>query len=177
MKHISSTSLVIAFLILFSPAFSQSHTTGFAVNPKLGIFVWPNNKNGAALGVETNYLRNGWMLSVDFFQFQEIQLLSSDEDIFRQVGIMAGKYYGDRLFRIQLQGGVASIWEIGYGGSSEPENFSTVGLVLKTGFKFIPLRFFSIGLDLQSNLNPQKPLFMPLISIEFGTLRDNINQQ
>lgn len=171
MKRILFTSLVIAFYLLFTPAFSQSNTTGFSINPKTGIFLWPNHNNGAALGVETNYLRNGWMFSMDFFQFQEIHLLSSDEAMFRQVGFMAGKYYGDRLFRIQLQGGIAPLWEIGPGDS----RFSTVGLVLKTGFKFIPLRFFSIGLDLQSNLNSQKPLFMPLISIEFGKLRDIIN--
>ena len=175
MKHYSFTSLVIALFILFIPAFSQSQTTGFSVNPKSGIFMWPNHKNGAVLGVETNYLRNGWMLSVDFYQFHEIELVSSDEDIFRQVGIMAGKYYGDRLFRIQLQGGIAPVWNIGYSDPSDTK-FSTVGLVLKTGFKFIPLRFFSLGLDLQSNLNPKKPLFMPLISIEFGRLRDKIIQ-
>jgi hypothetical protein len=88
---------------------------------------------------------------------------------------MAGKYYGDRLFRIELQGGIAPIWQIGLHEGSEPEKFTTVGFVLKTGFKFIPLPFFSIGIDLQSNLNPKKALFMPLISLEFGRLRDKIN--
>ena len=176
MKHISFTSLIFALSIVFSPAFSQSHPTGFAVNPKTGIFLWPNSKNGAVLGVETNIMRDGWMVSADFFQFHEIQILSPDkEDMFRQVGIMAGKYYGDKLFRAQLQGGIATIWEMGYSEPSDPK-FFTVGLILKTGFKFIPLHFFSIGLDIQSNLNSKKPLFMPLLSIEFGRLRDKINQ-
>lgn len=136
--------------------------------------MWPNQKNGAVLGVETTYLRNGWMFSADFFHFQEIGYLSVTDDIYQQAGLMAGKYYGDRLFRIELQGGIAALWGIGEPDSSEP-NFSTVGLVLKTGLKFIPLHFLSIGLDLQSNINSKKPLFMPLISIELGKLRAKID--
>lgn len=174
MKYYSFTSLFIVLFFLFIPVLSQSQTTGFSVNPKSGVYS-AKIEAGAVFGVETNYLRNGWMFSADFYQFHEIRLFSSDEEIFRQVGIMAGKYYGDRLFRVQLQGGIAPIWQIGPRDSSEPENFSTVGLVLKTGFKFIPLHFLSIGLDLQSNLNPKKSLIMPLISIEFGRLRDKIN--
>jgi hypothetical protein len=88
---------------------------------------------------------------------------------------MAGKYYGDKLFRAQLQGGIAAIREIGPSEPSDP-NFFTAGLVLKTGLKFIPLHFLSLGLDLQSNLNFKKPLFMPLLSIEIGRLRAKINQ-
>lgn len=175
MKYYSFTSLVIVLFFFFIPVFSQGQATGFSVNPKSGIYR-AKLEAGAVFGVETNYLRNGWMFSADFFQFHEIHLFSSDEEIFRQVGIMAGKYYGDRLFRVQLQGGIAPIWVTGPRDSSEPEKFSTVGLVLKTGFKFIPLHFLSIGLDLQSNLNPKKSLVMPLVSIEIGRLRDKINQ-
>ena len=175
MKHHSFTSLVVVLSFLFTPLLSQSQTTGFSINPKAGIYT-AKNEAGAIMGVETSYLRNGWMFSVDFYQFEEIEYFSSDEDIFRQVGIMAGKYYGDRLFRIELQGGIAPFWQIGLREGSEPEKFTTVGLTLKTGFKFIPLPFFSIGIDLQGNLNPKRPLFMPLISLEFGRLRDKINK-
>ena len=112
----------------------------------------------------------------DFYQFEEIRYFSSDEDIFRQAGIMAGKYYGDRLFRVQLQGGIAPIWQIGSREGSETGKFTTAGVALKTGLKFIPLPFFSIGIDLQGNINPEKTLFMPFISLEFGKLRDKINK-
>jgi hypothetical protein len=175
MKHFSFTPIVVALYLFITPVFSQNAAIGFAVNPKAGIFLWPDHENGGVFGIEANYLRKGWIFSLDFFQFQEINLLSSDEDMFRQVGIMAGKYYGDGLFRVQLQGGFAPTWQIGAPDESDP-HFSTVGLVLKTGFKFIPLHFFSIGIDLQGNLNSKKPLFMPLVSIEFGRLRDKINQ-
>lgn len=129
------------------------------------------------MGIEANYLRNGYIFSLDFYQFHEIKLLSSlsNEAMFRQVGIMAGKYYGDRLFRVQIQGGIAPIWEIGENEPLNP-NFSTVGLVLKSGVKFIPMRFLSIGFDLQSNLNSKKPLIMPLVSLEIGRLRNKINK-
>jgi hypothetical protein len=175
MKYYTFTSLVIVLTGLLTPVFSQSQTTGFSINPKAGIYT-AKNEAGAVMGIETSYLRNGWMFSVDFYQFGEIEYFSSDEDMFRQMGIMAGKYYGDRLFRIELQGGIAPIWQIGLREGSEPGKFATVGLALKTGFKFIPLPFFSIGIDLQSNINPKKTLFMPLISLEFGRLRDKINK-
>ena len=174
MKHYSFIALVAALFFLFIPVFSQSQFKGFSINPKTGIFFGSDNINGAVLGVETNYLTNGWIFSVDFFQFQEILLTlrGSDEDFFNQVGFMAGKYYGDRLFRVQFQGGIAAVREM----EIPEDRFFTMGLVLKTGFKFIPLHFFSIGLDLQGNINSEKPLFMPLVSIEFGRLRDPIKK-
>lgn len=175
MKHYSFTSIIIVISGLLTPVFSQSQPTGFSINPKAGIYT-AKNEAGAVMGLETSYMQNGWMFTVDFFQFEEIKYFSSDEDIFRQVGIMTGKYYGDKLFRVQLQGGIAPIWQIGLREDSDPEKFVTVGLVFKTGFKFIPLPFFSIGLDLQGNLNPERPLLMPLISLEFGRLRDKVNK-
>jgi len=175
MRHFASASLVIVLSSLFAPLLSQNRTTGFSINPKAGIYT-AKDEAGAVMGIETGYLRNGWIFSVDFYQFGEIEYLSSDEDMFRQMGLMAGKYYGDRLFRVQLQGGIAPIWQIGPRGDTEQEKFTTVGLTLKTGFKIIPLPFFSIGIDLQGNINSRKTLFMPLISLEFGRLRDKINK-
>jgi hypothetical protein len=174
MRHFASASLVIVLSSLFTPLLSQSRTTGFSVNPKAGIYM-AKDEAGAVMGAEASYLRNGWMFSVDFYQFGEIEYLSSDEDMFRQLGLMAGKYYGDRLVRVQLQGGIAPIWQIGPRGDSEPDKFTTVGLTLKTGFKLVPLPFFGIGIDLQGNINSGKTIFMPLISLEFGRLREKIN--
>ena len=173
MKFYLFTSLVVALLLVLIPASSQL-PKGFSINPKGGIFISPNHENGGVLGVETNYLQNGWMFSGDFFQLQEINYKSSTENIYRQAGLMGGKYYGDRLFRFQLQGGIAALWELGPADLSD-HDVTAVGFVLKTGFKFIPLHFLSIGLDLQSNLNPKRSFLMPLISIEVGKLRDKIN--
>jgi hypothetical protein len=175
MKHYSFPSLVIAMFCLFIPLLLQGQKPGFAINPKAGIYTAKDEKGGA-VGVEFNYMKNGWIFSGDFFHFQEIRLLAPDNELFRQFGLMAGKYYGDRYFRVQLQGGIASLWETGYRESTEPERVSTVGLVLKTGLKYMPLHFMSIGLDLQGNINPEKPLVIPFLSIEFGRLRDKINK-
>jgi hypothetical protein len=57
---------------------------------------------------------------------------------------MAGSYSGYRLFRIELQGGIATFWGVGEPDPSDPDNISG-GLVLKTGFKFIPLHFFLVS--------------------------------
>ncbi len=175
MKKFKALLLIFLFFLLSDSGFSQNPKPEFSFNPKAGIYLSRNNLNGGAAGVEINYLIKGWIFSFDFFQFQELNLLSSrNQDIFRQIGLMAGKYYGDRMFRIQLEGGIASVWEIGLKDFPETENFSTIGLVLKTGFKFLPLHFLSIGLDLQSNFNREKSLYMPLLSIEIGNLRSKL---
>jgi hypothetical protein len=170
MKRYATFSLVIALFITSVPAFPQSHPTGFAINPKIGIFFGSDYINGIVLGSEFNYLTNGWIFSVDGYVISEVKLLQGGEKAFLQVGFMAGQYYGDGLFRMQVQGGIAPIRRL----TENP--FSTLGLVLKTGFKIVPARFFSIGLDLQGNINSKKSLIMPLISFEFGRLRPRIDQ-
>ena len=57
--------------------------------------------------------------------------------------LMIGKYIGQEIFRFQYQGGLGTVWSV----NKSKEKFSTFGIPLKLGFKLIPARFFSIGVD------------------------------
>jgi hypothetical protein len=175
MKNFKLTLLFFALFYCFTFANGQSKTSGFSINPKMGIYNWDGNYwEGFVGGVEFNYFKEGWIFSVDYLNFAEFELFSI-EDHFSQSGIMIGRYYGNRLLRMQFQGGIAPIWGTKHENNSDFTGFFTLGLVLKSGFKFIPFRFFSVGLDLQSNFNNKKFAFMPLLSFEIGKLRDKIN--
>jgi hypothetical protein len=130
--------------------------------------------------VELNVSRNDVMFSVDYLAFEELHFGFSPKPIeyFNQVGFMAGKYFGENDFRLQLQGGIAPIWGIrrikikSTGGNNyHSENFLTTGLVFKIGVKAYPLKFFGLGIDLQANFNSNKSVFMPMVSVEIGKLR------
>jgi len=111
----------------------------------------------------------------------------SPQEYFNQIGIMIGSYVGEKLFRLQYQGGIATFWGmrrteiIGKGGLFSGDvykgkDFFTAGLVFKLGFKEIPLKQLSFGLDFQANINSENPLYMAMFSVEIGNLRNEINK-
>ena len=71
-------------------------------------------------------------------------------------------------------GGFKRSAKIGAFFDYEKDNFFTIGVPMKLGFKVIPSRFISIGIDFQANINLEKPTSMALISLEIGKLRDKI---
>ena len=95
-----------------------------------------------------------------------------------------GKYIGEKYFRFQYQAGINVFWGeysspgvtqpwVGFGGGSG-KPFSTIGAVSKAGLKFIPLKKLSIGMDFLINLNFVNTMFIPMLSIEVGELRNAI---
>jgi hypothetical protein len=87
--------------------------------------------------------------------------------------------------RFQYQSGIGIFWGTLRTDEYDKENLSflfnnayftkevsTVGFPLKIGGRYIPFKFLSIGIDLQANLNFQKSIFRPMLSIEIGKLRN-----
>ncbi len=138
---------------------------GFAINPKIGPSFSFNDANDV-MGLEVNILKNNFIYSIDYLGHNKILILIGFNDPSQnQLGIMMGKYIGEKYFRIQYQAGINLFWGrfsnpgdaqpwIGFGGPST--SFFTVGAVSKVGFKYIPLKKISIGIDLQMNLNFKK---------------------
>lgn len=162
---------------------------GFSINPKLGIFNWGAYDAGFNGGFELNVFKNKFIYSADYYRFEELVLFTpSPAQYYNQIGIMMGQFVGEELFRFQYQAGIAPIWGIKRTGLIQEgtgllstdyydyKNFSTVGLVAKLGFKIYPAPYFSIGIDLQANINLENTVYMPMISIEIGKLRDKINK-
>lgn len=157
---------------------------GFAINPKIGpAFSVDGGNDIPSMGIEFNILKNKFIYSIDYIGHDILAALILNDASQNQLGIMMGKYRGDKYFRIQYQAGINILWGeysspggagpwIGFGGPNT--SFFAVGAVSKVGFKFIPSRNLSIGLDLLINLNFEKSMFIPMFSIEIGKLKNTI---
>lgn len=191
--NIIKNLLLIFFLLQFNDKLlSQDlkEIDGFAINLKIGPSISFNDPNEMNLpidvmGLEVNILNNNFIYSVDYLGHDKTGiLLGFNLPSQNQLGIMMGKYKGEKKFRIQYQAGINMFWGQFYnpdgtqpvfmslGGPSK--SFSTVGAVSKVGFKYFPLENLSIGIDFQVNLNSVKSLYMPMFSIEIGKLRNAI---
>ena len=149
---------------------------GFAINPKIGpAFTKHGGNELPSAGIEINILKNKFIYSLGYIAHNFL-----DQN---QIGIMMGKYKGEKYFRIQYKAGINIFWgKFSKPGSSNPwigvssssSSFFTLGAVSKVGLKYIPLKNLSIGIDFQVNLNSVKTLYMPMFSIEIGKLRNAI---
>jgi hypothetical protein len=158
---------------------AQFKVNGYSINPKIGAYNWVGENVGLAQGFEINILSKKYIFSFDYYNCNIIL----DIPTINQIDFLIGKYIGDRYLRFQFQGGLGTSWGVNKGerigvgipSNYEKEKFFTVGIPLKLGFKLIPARFFSIGVDLQANLNFKYPIYMTMFSIEIGKLRNKIN--
>ena len=163
----------------------SSNIDGFAFNPKIGpAFAEYDLNSMPSIGIEFNIRKNNFIYSIDYIGHNLIALIFN-EPCQNQLGIMMGKYLGERYFRIQYQAGINMFWGeyaspvessapfLTFGGGPRT-SFSTVGAASKVGLKFVPSRKVSIGIDLLLNLNFENSMFMPMLSIEFGELRNAI---
>ena len=180
--------LILVFGIRVYGQNSKISIDGYSINPNLGIHNWMEDDAGFMGGIEFNVFKNKFIYSADFKRYEEFVIFGpTPAEHYNQIGVMIGKYKGDKILRFQYQCGLASFWglkrtELIYKGSGffssdkyDSKNFFTVGLTTKLGFKVIPMSFLAIGIDLQANINPENIVYMPMISIELGKLRSKIN--
>jgi hypothetical protein len=185
MKTLCLATLIAALLMVSTndSINGQIAVDGYTINPKFGAF---NYKVGdipsGVAGIEINAFKNRIIYAIDYYHYEEFVLFANPYEKYNQIDLLIGKYIGDRLFRFQYQGGLGTFWgfkrgaKIGTFFDYQKDNFFTIGVPLKLGFKVIPARFISIGIDFQANLNLEKPTSMALISLEFGKLRDKIQK-
>jgi hypothetical protein len=160
---------IFLFLILINGlTYSQLKFDGFAINPKYGLYgSFKGGLPGSVLGGEFNLLKNKYIFSLDYYHCK-FTFIGSKEELFNQFDFLFGRYIGDELFRLQLQGGFGTFKGITY---NEGEKIFTLGIPLKLGFKYLPSSFLSIGVDLQTNFNSKYPIYMAMASLELGKLR------
>jgi hypothetical protein len=176
MKSFYSTSIISIFLFLSTNGLinGQNKIDGFSINPKTGPTNF--NFNGGTIGLEINILNRHNIYSVDYYHISDY-LSPYMLNTYNEIDFLIGKYIGDRFFRFQYQGGLGIFEGYKITGdyyNQKIVNFFTIGIPLKLGFKFLPAKFLSIGIDLQTNLNFQKTTVLPMLSIELGKLRNKI---
>lgn len=183
-----SSGIVLMFILLpsiFFNASGQSSITGFSVNPKIGIYSHFNESEGFTGGIEIDLFEDNTIYSIDYFLFGEFTLMDPvPDDVYNQIGFMIGKYTDKKFFRVQYQLGLAPFFGkmnteslSGEPGTPsyryyEEDKFFTLGLVAKLGFKLVPVKQISIGIDVQTNLNLKQPVFFPCLSLEVGRLKN-----
>ncbi len=191
MKIVFPILLLLSGSIIHSASGQSESSTIFTFNPKLGVYNFLDKEDGGFLvGAELNVSKKNLIYSIDYFRFKELIIYSPyPEEYYNQLGLMMGKYHSFKDLRFQYQGGVASLWglrrtDIKTQGSGiypwsydyyNTEDFFTIGLAAKLGFKWVIAPRINIGIDFQANLNSIHPLGFGMISIVVGRM-PNINK-
>ena len=183
---------LVFVLFLFSILCSgQNRIDGYAISSKLGVLYSSGVNDGLAGGIEVSLLKKSRIYSLVFSGGGEFITFALPREEMNFLDVLYGgfKDFNNHLFRIQYQGGIGAVWGVkrgqylystgGTGGwfnlfsTSHHERLSyfNIGLPIKIGFKIIPLRQLSIGIDILANINTESPSFMPMISLEFGKLK------
>ena len=160
MKIIKTIFLIFLLFQFNNKLLSQDlkEFDGFAINPKIGpAFTKPGGNDLPSAGVEINILKSKFIYSLDYIAHNFLEQNQAGINMFW------GKY---------SSAGTTHPWINTSGGSSS--SFCTVGAITKVGLKFIPLKNLSIGTDLLINLNFKNTIFIPMLSIEIGKLRNAI---
>lgn len=138
-------------------------------------------------GIEINAFSKSTLCSVGYYYGEDYEFIGDmPTEKYNQLNLLYGKYLDTKnnKFRFQYQAGIGMFWgtlrtkELDKTSTGFLTNkyytkkVSTVGFPLKVGGRYIPFKFLSIGIDLQANLNLQKSIFRPMLSLEIGKIRN-----
>ena len=137
-------------------------------------------------GLELNIFSKSFMYSIGYYYSEGYSFFTSPNENYNQLNLLFGKFIDSKneKFRFQYQTGIGMFWgtirtEFD-GNSSGPFNnvfftksVNTVGFPIKIGGRYIPFKFLSVGIDLLGNLNFQKSIYKPMLSLEIGKLRNS----
>jgi hypothetical protein len=173
----SALFLFIVSIVFAETCNGQNKIDGYLINPKIG---YSTRADFVAhlYGIEAGILKNKFLFTAGYYYSIEapphfFEPLEYDN----QIGLLFGRYAGERFLRFEYQAGLAAKWGMertdytstGFmTGYWNTERYSKIGISLKLGFRVIPTNYLSLGLDLQTNLYPGKSLFMPMAGIAFG---------
>lgn len=176
-------SILLIFTINTQVSAQDSTLVKFYISPQVGAYNVAKSGQGFHVGADLGVIKNKWVYALSYTRLDDFEILGpTPKEYFDQISMLIGRRGGKQpnKFQLHAQAGLVSIWglkrtrlvrqdnnRVYYVG----ENFITLGLQAKTGFRIIPAKFFSIGLDLQGNVTPEITSLLWLISIELGRLR------
>lgn len=138
---------------------AQEKFHGFYANAKAGVGNWFGDDVGVGLCFEGGLVRDNKLYTASYLRTEEIEY----REVINSVDLTLGRFMKKNGLIFHYQAGVGVVWGKNERGVDEP--FTTLGLPLKTGIKFVPSNFFSIGLDLQANLNAERSLYLIMFTI------------
>ena len=124
-----------------------------------------------------------YVYSAEYAHIDMFDLSAPINEHFQQTNLLFGKYHDhkSKKFRIFYQAGIGVIWGVKKGVNPNeedyhkkyyPDEFTTIGIPVKAGVRYIPFKFLAIGLDTRSNFNLKKTVGDIMLTIEIGKLRD-----
>lgn len=181
MKRIKKIlSIIILGCIFLTKAYSQNYNVSYT-NVKAGIYNGLEKDAGILVGAEIGFIKNNNLFSIEYLYAQQIAYSYTARPIetFNQLNVFVCDRIVNDNFIFNYQIGVGLIGGKKKGELLEEaiperpfelyreEDFFTVGIPVKFGLKYAPGDFLAIGLELQINLNYEKPLYMPMLCVEF----------
>ena len=159
----------IAFILFPSDLVAQDDFKGFSINLRMGPAYALQYDTGIFLGGEVCIYRNQNIYSAEYTFLEEFRIFGDEDYITNKLGFYYGKYWGQRWYRYQVQGGIGPVW--GERRISDIySKYFTAGIFAKAGFKLLPFSFAAIGADIQLNINPENPDLMLMIGLDLGKL-------
>lgn len=179
-------TFVIIFITSFSiVGFGQRVYDDYAVNFKLGAYSeMSKSEGGLCIGLDYDMIKQKNVFTVGFNGGSAFNIALATRDNIRQLYFLYGRFLDieNNLYRFQYQIGLAPTFgvvrgdflyrESGWFGEAHYEEFPffTLGIPIKLGFKIMPNRLTSIGIDVMANFNTRKSVVIPMLSIEiFGS--------
>ncbi len=158
---------------------SQTRFDGYSISPKLGGYGMNNmDQVGYMIGIEANIMKKHFLYSASYYYGNEWIILGAGPDrYFHQASLLFGRYNQFGLLRMDYQAGLAAITGIRHtthhhesflDGYYDIEHYLKPGLALEFGLEFVPAYSWSIGTQVNVNINPESTMIGFAISLSFG---------
>ena len=179
------TNLILLFVFLNMSIVQSQIIDKYSISGKGTIDVFSDFYSE---GLEVNAFSRSYLYTIGYYYGEDYGFMGdTPTEKYNQFNLLFGKYIDTKneKFRFQYQGGIGVFWgtlrtdEYNEQNSSILTNayftqeVSSISFPLKIGVRYIPFNFLSIGIDLQANLNFQKSIFRPMLSIGIGKLRSS----
>lgn len=173
----------------------QNHSQNslhWALSHRMGNAFSEDGNNSLLNGIGISVLQNDFIYEVEFRKYLfSAQGCSSPDENRTFLGHSFGRFKDVNKMRYSLQVGIASL-----SGTQRTKQISrrdgffcdhytkyrtvdyhVVNYTVKLGAKYMPNTHFSIGIDLEANINSVANLIMPMLSIQFGNIRALLNKE
>jgi len=195
----SSFRIFLAGLVCSFFSFSASaqgfKPDGYSFSLKGGFYDDINAGAGIAGGYELSLRNKGFQYTLDYISAGEIIGGKSPDERFRQINLLFGKsidFQQDKV-RYIYQAGLSAFWGFERGdlisqslvpeepiyntNYYESDKFFTAGLVMKFEAQFLATKWVSLGASLETNINPKKIIYMPMLNLQIGKIRPSYRQK
>ncbi|RKQ43446.1 hypothetical protein BXY85_4068 [Roseivirga pacifica] len=181
--------ITLVLITVFSQVSYAQSIKGISLTMKTGPFDDINQGLGLTAGIQMSANTERTVYSVDYLGLSEIAINRDPAEKYKQVALMIGRFKDTGKIRFTYQGGVGIIQgndrtdviskHFDPNGDSwydsfkyESEDFTSISFSGSFSIHYMPTKWFSIGGDLQTSISSRKILYMPMLSVSFGMIRE-----